>query len=102
MPKSNTAKRCSVTQRKDKEIRESSPEPSTSINAEVPSFIDIEALQREVAEVRRRNSELSSSNTEQPSTDSTQTEFFLGIGNPSSQKNPGITPLYGINNSKWH
>lgn len=100
MPKSNTTKRRSAIQRKNKGTAKPSTEPSTSINTEVPSFVDIEALQREVAELRRRNSELSSSNTEQPSTDSTETAFFLGIGNPSRQINPSIASLYHINYSK--
>ena len=51
MPKSNSTKRRTAIQRKNRGTAKPSPEPSTSINAEAPLFIDIEALQREVAEL---------------------------------------------------
>jgi len=48
MPKRKDTKRHSAIQLIKKGTAKPSPEPSTSINAEAPLFIDIEALQREV------------------------------------------------------
>ena len=90
MPKCKNAKRRLEIQQMKTMSAISPAESPIAIDIEVSSLVDTEALQREVMELRRRNSELIAS-TNRQSSDSTQTAFFLGIDNSWNERQPGIS-----------
>ena len=97
MRKSNNMKR----QQKSRGTAKSSAEPpiATGFEAPSPSSVDVEALQRELTELRRRNLELIAS-TNRQSSDSMQTVFFLGIDNSWNERQPGIPRPHLTNGGK--
>ena len=98
MRKSNNMKR----QQKSRGTAKSSAEPpiATGFEAPSPSSVDVEALQRELTELRRRNLELTASTDKDSSTDSMQTAFFLGIDNSPNERQSSNPPRRRINDSK--